>query len=178
MSPADGEAICAIYNYYVENTAATFEDKPLQIADMEERICKISAKYPYLVLEDEYGAVNGYAYINTWKERGSYRFSAELSIFVRNGLEGGGMGRQLMERLLEEVRKTNIHALIAAIVIPNEKSIALHEKFGFSKIGHFSEAGYKFDKWHDIGYWELILGLNKSSEPLDQVSCENQKGSS
>jgi phosphinothricin acetyltransferase len=153
----DAEAICSIYNYYVENTIHTFEEKPLQIDEMRERIRGISAKYPYLVWEDELGEVNGFAYINTWKEREAYRFSAELSVYIKEGLHGMGIGRSLMEKLLEEARKTEIHSLVSGIVLPNDASVSLHEKFGFVKIGLFREIGYKLNKWLDVGYWELIL---------------------
>ena len=153
----DGEASCAIYNHYVENSISTFEEMPIQVDEMRERIRKISANYPYLVLEDGSGEINGFAYINTWKEREAYRFSAELSVYIKNDLLGRGMGRSLMEKLLEEVRKTEIRSLVSGIVLPNDPSVALHEKFGFVKIGLFREIGFKFNKWLDVGYWELIL---------------------
>ena len=161
-SPADGAALCAIYNYYIENTIVTCEETPINAAEMDDRIRKISAKYPYLVWEEKAsgtgaGEINGYAYVNTWKERSAYRYAAELSIYVRNGLHDRGIGRALMERLLEEVRKTDIHALVAGIALPNDRSVMLHEKYGFKKIAQFLETGYKFGKWLDIGYWELIL---------------------
>ena len=157
VSPADGAAICAIYNYYIENSIVTFEETTLQTIEMEERIRMICAKFPYLVMDDEACQIIGYAYINTWKERSAYKFAAEISIYLRNNFLGRGVGSRLMEGLLDEVRKTDIHSLIAGITLPNDSSIALHEKFGFRKIAHFSEIGYKFDKWIDVGYWELVL---------------------
>ena len=161
VSPGDAAIICDIYNYYIENSIASFEETPVRAAEMEERIRKITAMYPYLVLEEAGGAgvseINGYAYINKWRERSAYRFAAEVSIYVRDGFQSRGMGRKLMEKLLEEVRRTNIHTLVAGIVLPNHRSVALFEKFGFKKIGQFSEIGYKFDRWHDVAYWELRL---------------------
>jgi phosphinothricin acetyltransferase len=157
VSPADAAAICDIYNYYIGNTVITFEEIPVKTAAMEERICTISAKYPYIVWEEAAGEINGYAYVNTWKERSAYTFSAEVSIYIREGFQGRGMGRKLMERLLEEVRKTDIHTLVGGITLPNEGSIALHEKFGFKKTAYFGEIGYKFNRWLDVGYWQLIL---------------------
>ena len=156
VRPADGAAICDIYNHYIENTAITFEEVPLQTAEMEERIRTISAKYPYLVWEEE-GEINGYAYASAWRVRSAYRYAAEVSIYLKNGFQGRGMGRELMEKLLEEVRRTDIHSLVAGIALPNENSIALHEKFGFKKIARFKEIGFKQNKWLDVGYWELIL---------------------
>ena len=157
VSPDDAAAICSIYNHYVKDSIITFEEKPIQIDEMRERIRKISAKYPYIVWEDESGEVIGYAYINTWKEREAYRFSAEVSVYVKDGLHGRGIGRSLMEKLLEEVRKTEIHSLVSGIVLPNDPSVYLHEKFGFVKIGLFREIGFKLNRWLDVGYWELIL---------------------
>ena len=165
VSPGDAAAICDIYNYYIENTIISFEEKPLSTVEMEDRLRRISAKYPCIVWEEESGGaggtnageINGYACANTWKERSAYRYSAELSIYVRDGFQGRGMGSMLMERLIEEVRKTEIHTLVAGIALPNERSVALHEKFGFRKIARFQEIGRKFDKWLDVGYWELII---------------------
>jgi phosphinothricin acetyltransferase len=153
----DAAAICSIYNHYVESAIFTFEEQPIQVDEMRERIRKISAKHPYIVWEEESGEVNGFAYINTWKEREAYRFSAEVSVYIRNELRGRGMGRALMEKLLEEVRKTEIHSLVSGIVLPNDPSVILHEKFGFVKIGLFREIGFKLNRWLDVGYWELIL---------------------
>ena len=156
-NPADSPAVCAIYNYYVENTTHTFEEKTVSTGEMEDRIKTIGAKFPYLVMEDGSGEITGFAYINTWKERSSYRFSVEISVYVRENRRGKGIGRKLMEELLKETKKANIHSVVAGIVLPNDESIALHEKFAFKKIGQFIEIGFKFDKWHDVGYWELII---------------------
>jgi phosphinothricin acetyltransferase len=153
---SDAEAICGIYNYYIEHTVITFEEIPLSIGEMEERIRKISSKYPYLVWEEN-EKVTGYSYINTWKERAAYRYAAELSIYLENGKQGKGVGRTLLTRILEEVRKTDIHVLVSGITLPNDRSTALHEKFGFKKIAQFNEIGYKDNNWLDVGYWELIL---------------------
>jgi len=171
VSPRDAAAICEIYNYYIEDTIISFEETPLGTAEMEDRIRKISAKFPYFVWEEGSNGmansrssceINGFAFINTWKERSAYRFSAELSIYLRDGFQGSGMGRKLMEKLLEEVRKTDIHSLVAGIALPNDRSIALHEKFGFKKIAQFEEIGCKFNKWLDVGYWELIVEKENS----------------
>jgi phosphinothricin acetyltransferase len=156
VRPGDAVSIAGIYNYYIENSGITFEEIPFSVHEMEERILEISAKYPWLVWE-EAGDVTGYAYVNTWKERAAYRYAAELSIYIKHDCQGKGMGRELLRRLLEEVRKTDIHALVSGITLPNEASVALHEKFGFKKIACFNEIGFKLDKWLDVGYWELIV---------------------
>ena len=149
-------AICAIYNHYVKNTTVSFEEQPVSINEMERRVRNVTGKYPWLVWEAE-DEILGYTYVNTYKERSAYRYSAELSVYLKNGMEGKGMGSGLLARLFEELRKTEIHALVSGITLPNERSVALHEKFGFTKTAHFREVGFKMGRWRDVGYWELLL---------------------
>jgi phosphinothricin acetyltransferase len=156
VNTADAPAICGIYNYYIANTAISFEEDPVSVAEMEDRIRTVTAEYPWFVRE-EGSETLAYAYVHKWQERMAYRYAAELSIYVKHGQEGRGMGRELMARLLEAVRETEIRALVSGITIPNDRSIALHEKFGFQKVARFNEIGFKLDQWLDVGYWELII---------------------
>lgn len=156
VKPEDAAAICGIYNYYVKNTVITFEEKPVSIHEMEGRIRETTRSFPWLVWETE-GTLAGYAYTHPWRERSAYRFSAEDSIYLKQGFEGRGIGKHLLSRLLEEMKKTTIHAIVAGITIPNDRSVSLHEKFGFTHIARFREIGYKQDAWLDVGYWELII---------------------
>jgi phosphinothricin acetyltransferase len=153
---ADATAICGIYNYYVEHTVITFDEIPVSVESMADHIGETTAHFPWIVWE-EGGEVLGYAYFHQWKERRAYRFSVEDSIYLKEGFQGQGAGKKLLARLLEEVKNTGIHAVVAGITIPNEKSIGLHEKFGFKKIALFPEIGYKLGKWLDVGYWTLVL---------------------
>jgi phosphinothricin acetyltransferase len=153
----DAASICGIYNYYIENTVATFEEEPVSVKNMKDRIKTVTAKYPWLICE-EAGEVLGYAYIHAWHERSAYRFTAEDSIYLQHGKTGKGIGRALLGLLLEEARKLDIHALMSVITVPNEVSTGLHEKFGFKPVGCFAGVGYKFGRRLDVGYWELILG--------------------
>ena len=152
----DAQAICDIYNYYVLNTIVTFEEDIVLADDMADRIKKVSEKYVWLVYEQE-GEIIGYAYAGEWKSRCSYRFSVESSVYLKNGFSGKGIGSKLYEALIKNLEKTDIHAVIGGISLPNEGSIALHEKFGFEKIAQFKEVGFKFEKWIDVGYWEKII---------------------
>jgi phosphinothricin acetyltransferase len=156
VKPEDAAAICSIYNYYVRETTVTFEEVPVSIKAMEGRIRDIGAKYPfYVYIDGEY--LTGYAYASTWKERSAYRYSAETTVYVKQGHEGKGAGTALYAQLIAAARKAGIHALVAGITLPNEQSVALNEKFGFKKIACFNEVGYKQNKWIDVGYWELLL---------------------
>lgn len=156
VKDSDAKNIAGIYNHYVRETVATFEERPVSIGEMTGRVAAVSAKYPWLVLEEN-GEVSGYACLNSWKERYAYRYAAELSIYLKTGLEGKGRGTELMKALLEAARKTELHALVSGITLPNERSAALHEKFGFVKIAQFNEIGFKLGRRLDVGYWELII---------------------
>lgn len=153
---ADSAGIIQIYNYYVENTSISFEEKPVTQQEMERRIGAVTQGYPWLVYEES-GEVLGYAYINRWKERSAYRFTAETTIYVEKSRAGQGIGSKLLSVLLDRARAMGLHALIAVIAQPNKKSVALHEKFGFKKVAHFAQVGFKNDHWVDVGYWELEL---------------------
>lgn len=156
VTAEDVETIRSIYNYYIENTVITFEENALTLSEMQERVQTISSKFPYLVLEED-GEVVGYAYANTWRTRNAYRFSCETSIYLRHGLDGRGRGQRLYEALLCQLREQGFHLLVGGITLPNEKSVRLHEKLGFKKVGEFSEAGWKFDQWLDVGFWQLVF---------------------
>jgi L-amino acid N-acyltransferase YncA len=152
----DIREICSIYNYYIENTTVTFEDEPVSADEMEKRILEVATSYPWLVYED-FGKVIGYAYASRWKARAAYKHSAELSVYVSKDYLGKGIGKKLYEALIAELRKTNIHVVIGGMSLPNEQSKRLHESMEFRKVAEFKEVGNKFQKWIDVGYWELIL---------------------
>ncbi len=153
---ADASEICRIYNHYIETTRITFEETPITAEDVAARISSVMQTYPWLVCE-EGGRVIGYAYATRWKDRSAYRYSVEAAIYLDHGRVGKGSGTELIERLLHELRLRKIHSVICGIALPNPASVGLCEKFGFERIAHFKEVGYKFDKWVDVGYWELLL---------------------
>ncbi|HVU17388.1 MAG TPA: arsinothricin resistance N-acetyltransferase ArsN1 family B [Candidatus Didemnitutus sp.] len=153
---SDASAICAIYNHYVLHTWVTFEEVPVTEAEMAGRIRDTLIALPWLVLEEQ-GDVLGYAYANKWKVRAAYRHSVEITVYLRHDAIGRGRGRVLYEELIAKLRGTGIHAVIGGIALPNEASQRLHEKLGFKKVAQFEQVGRKFDRWIDVGYWELIL---------------------
>jgi phosphinothricin acetyltransferase len=154
VKPADAKAITSIYNYYIRETAITFEEIPLSITEMEKRIAAVSAAFPYLVWEED-GEVLGYAYVHRYHERSAYRFTLEDTIYLKNGCEGRGAGKVLFAALLDAAKKREAHVIMSLITVPNDRSVALHEKFGFVKRGEFEEVGFKLGKWLNVGYWEL-----------------------
>ncbi len=152
----DVEQICEIYNHYVENAVCTFEIEPVTVDEMTKRIENVTRAYPWIVAEED-GLIIGYAYAGKWKEREAYRFTVETSVYIRCGYEGQRLGSTIYTSLIRRLRSQGVHAVIGGVVLPNEQSERLHERLGFEKIGHFSEVGFKFDSWRDVGYWELIL---------------------
>jgi phosphinothricin acetyltransferase len=150
----DAEVIAAIYNHYVRDTVVTFEEEPVSTADMEVRIGQISADgLPWLVAEHD-GVIQGYAYASKWKERVAYRFSVESTVYLAPGAEGRGLASALYSALFARLAECRVRAVMAGIALPNARSVALHEKFGMTKVAHFREVGFKFGQWIDVGYWE------------------------
>jgi len=152
----DAAAVAAIYNHYVATTIISFEEHAVAPDEMAQRIRDVTASLPWLVHEED-GRVTGYAYATRWRVRSAYRFSAETSVYVEAGRGGKGIGTALYKALLEELRRREIHMAIGGIAQPNPASVALHESLGFEKVAHFKEVGRKFERWVDVGYWELRL---------------------
>ena len=156
-SAADAGAIARIYNYYVQNTVVTFEEEPVSDSDMAARVAVIQGlSLPWLVAEVD-GAVVGYAYANKWKGRSAYRYSVETTIYLENGKEGRGIGAILYRALMPILRELGVHTAIGGAAIPNEASVALHEKLGFEHVATFRQVGFKHDRWVDVAYWQLLL---------------------
>lgn len=154
----DARRICKIYNYYIENTAVTFETTPVPETEMKGRINEIiDSGFPYYVGEIE-GKVAGYYYIHKWNGRCAYSSTKEVTIYLDKDYIGKGLGSTLYEHLFQNLDKENTHVLIAGICIPNEGSVKLHEKFGFKQASLMKEIGWKFDQWRDVGHW--LLNLN------------------
>ncbi len=152
----DAKQIADIYNYYIRNTFITFEEDALTEENMKVRIRTHTKNLPWIVCEDN-NEILGYAYAAEWKTRSAYRFSVESTVYLKQDQQGRGLGTLLYQELLNRIKKSNIHIVLGGIALPNEASVALHEKFGFKKVAHLAEVGYKFEKWIDVGYWELQI---------------------
>jgi phosphinothricin acetyltransferase len=156
-APADAAAIAAIYNHYIEHTVITFEVDPLSDDDMRARIAKVQgAGYPLLVW-DEASEVRGYAYASQFRDRAAYEHSAEATVYLAPGATRRGIGSALYGELVYRLRAGGTHLVVGGIALPNEASVALHEALGFTRVGTFSEIGRKFDRWIDVGFWQLRL---------------------
>ncbi len=154
--PADSEALARIYNHCIKQTVVTFEEEARSSSEIHRRIQEIQSSLIWYVAEkaDE---VVGYAYAGQWSCRSAYRFSTEVTAYVAPDHTGQGIGSTLYGKLLPALKDRDIHAVLGGISLPNEASVSFHEKFGFSKVAHFREVGFKFNRWIDVGYWQSIL---------------------
>lgn len=152
----DAKQLVDIYNYYVVNSIVTFDEIPFSENDFKDRINTISSKYPFIVFEeDDY--ILGYAYANMFRQKPAYNHTVETTIYLKNDVQGKAIGTKLYSELLNELKEQKYHAIIGGLTLPNEASVKLHEKLGFKQVAHFKEVGFKFNKWLDVGFWELIL---------------------
>lgn len=157
VSPDDAAEIAGIYSYYVEHTTVSFETEAPDEAGMRRRIVEISSSFPYFVAELD-GRVIGYSCVHPWKERRAYYRTLETTVYLREGVTAHGVGRLLMERLIDACRHmADCHALIACITTENEVSRRFHESLGFEEVSHFKEVGHKFGRCLDVTDMELVL---------------------
>lgn len=164
----DAAACAAIYAPYVELTAISFEERAPDPLEMEARMVRYAATHPWLVAEDG-GEVIGFAYGCRHQERAAYRWAAEVSVYVAANRRGKGIGRQLYEALFARLRRQNLRVAIAGITLPNEASVALHERLGFTQIGINPGIGWKAGRWHDVSWWRLGLVPPSEGAPLEPL---------
>ena len=159
----DAKELLNIYEYYILNTAITFEINVPTLAEFEDRIKNITEKYPYICIFDN-NKILGYAYAHEYKPRDAYKYSCELSIYLDNSLKGHGFGKLLynnIESRLKEMGIKNIYSCVTYVDKGDEyvtnNSVEFHKHLGFVEVGHFHKCGYKFDRWYDILWLEKIL---------------------
>jgi len=172
--PQDADAVAAIYAPYVLETAISFEEAPPSGAEMASRIAATLTTHPFLVFEES-GRVLGYAYGGVHNERAAYRWSANVSVYIAHDAHRRGIGRTLYERLLSTLARQGFHSLFAGITLPNAKSAGLHEALGFVHLGTYREVGFKFGRWHDVGWWRLPVGVGlpkADPTPFSRLSDE------
>ncbi|HEX8513142.1 MAG TPA: GNAT family N-acetyltransferase [Allosphingosinicella sp.] len=168
-TPDDAAAIAEIYAPFVTGSCVSFETEPPDGAAMRARMEAGGGLYPWLVGEAEDGRLLGYAYAARFRERPAYRFAVETSVYLRAGAGGRGFGRRLYEPLLAILGAQGFTQAIAAITLPNEASVRLHERLGFEPAGTYREVGWKFGAWHDVALWQRALA-NAGTPPAEPVA--------
>src|SRR5262245_32308085 len=153
----DAAAICAIYNDAVVNTTAVFDYRPRSLEAQQAWLAsKREQDLPVLVAE-EAGAVVGFASFGPFRPWPAYAHTVENAIYVAPDRRGGGVGGRLLPPLLDLMRARRLHAVVAGITADNEPSLRLHRRLGFVQVAHFREVGWKFDRWLDLLFLELML---------------------
>ena len=161
----DAEAIVAIYEPYVRNTAITFEYEVPDPEEFRSRIRETLKTHPYLVAT-EGGSIAGYAYAGPLRKRAAYQHSAEMSIYIDQRYRQQGIGRSLYLELEKQLVRQNVFSLYAGVTVSDrpddayvtDGSICFHERMGYTRIGEYHLCGYKFGQWYSVAWLEKSLG--------------------
>lgn len=154
----DAESVRAIYNDEVLHTTATFDLVTRSLDDQREWLSSRSGAFSALVAVDAAtDEVLGFAALSPYKERAAYRTTVEDSVYVRRDRAGQGIGRLLLEALLEVAAGSGFHAVMARIEASGTASRALHAACGFELVGVEREVGRKFNRWLDVALMECLL---------------------
>ena len=154
---ADLEQFAEIVNHYIETTAINFRDKPQSDEDWEATWEVLHERYPFVVADKD-GVLGGIAYASPWKLRGAYKWTCEVTVYVRAGHEHQGIGRALTSRMIELLDNQGYRAIVAVIALPNAASVALHESLGFTHAGTLQQLGFKHGEWRDVSFWQRLHG--------------------
>jgi phosphinothricin acetyltransferase len=155
-TPGDVPAIAAIYGHAVRGGVATFDVTDPPESYWQEKVAATEAGDHAVVVEDA-GAVVGYAYSCAFRPRPGYARTRETSIYLAPDAVGRGLGRRLYAHLLGQLRADGMHSAVAVVAQPNPASTALHESLGYVLVGTLREVGFKFDRWVDTRWYQLIL---------------------
>lgn len=162
----DAAAIAAIYRPYVEGSRISFEESAPDAAEIARRMR--GPIHPWLVIEVD-GQVAGYASTSPMRNRAAYRWSVETGIYIATEMQGRRLGKQLLEAHIETLKRQGFVTIIAGIALPNDASVALHEKMGFTLSGIERGVGYKLGHWVDVGRWQRDLAPRRP-EPASPLN--------
>jgi len=153
----DVESIMAIFNHAIEHTTAVYNYEPYSFEMMQEwYLAKINKGRPILVYEQDNKAI-AFATYDNFRLRPAYQFSVEHSVYVDINYRKNGIAKALMLKLIELAQAEGIHTLIGGIDAENAVSADFHEKLGFKEVAHLAQVGYKFNRWLDLKFFQLIL---------------------
>ena len=153
----DIQAMLEIYNEIIINSTAIFQYEAQSIEMRKAWFAEKKEKnYPVLVAEED-NLIVGFSTFGQFRNWPAYQYSVENSVYVKAGCRKRGIGKLLLQPLIDAAKEMQLHTIIAGIVADNEASIALHKQFGFVEVAHFKEVGFKFDKWLDLKFLQLML---------------------
>ncbi|OHV42057.1 MULTISPECIES: GNAT family N-acetyltransferase [Pseudofrankia] len=166
----DAAIIREIYAPWILETAISFEEAVPSVDEMLERM-NARPRMPWLIAEVD-GEPAGYAYASRHAARAAYRWSADVSVYLTKGQRGRGLGRRLYDHLIPEVRALGYVTLFAGVTHPNPASVGLHTAVGFQLAGVHPNTGYKFDRWHDVGWYVLTPDGGPPATPAEPLEWD------
>ncbi|MDR3636627.1 MAG: GNAT family N-acetyltransferase [Isosphaeraceae bacterium] len=160
----DMPVICEIVNYFIKNSWVNFRTRPQTSQEWTSDWERHRERYPWLVAtrQDE---VIGVAYAAPFKPREAYDWCVEVTVYVSHEIHRRGVGKTLYRHLIPILQDQGYRTMVAVIGLPNPNSVALHEAFGFEHAGTLRRVGYKFDEWHDVGFWQRTV-VSDGGRPL------------
>ncbi len=162
---ADAASVAAIYAPFCgSDSVVSFETTPPTPAEMAGRIANTTVVCPWLVAEDASG-IRGYVYAGRHRERAAYRWSVDVTAYLRVDSRGQGLGTALYGVLFELLRMQGFFKAYAGIALPNPASVGLHSSLGFKQVGVYHGVGYKGGAWRDVSWWELELQPDAANPP-------------
>jgi L-amino acid N-acyltransferase YncA len=153
----DVAAITMIYNQGIEDRVATLETTLRTEEERKNWLLDRSEKHKVLVIEDEAGEIYGWASLNLYNSRCCYSGTADISIYIKRDMRGKGLGKILMEALVEEAGKQGFHKLVLMALNSNEAGKKLYKKSGFREVGVFEKHGLLDGNWIDVVIMEKLL---------------------
>ena len=160
------QAILDIFNEAILTSTALYDYQPRALASMEAWFAaKDKGNFPVLGFEDEAGNLLAFGSYGTFRAWPAYKYSVEHSVYVHKDHRGQGLGLQVMQSLIAAARQRDVHAMIGGIDATNAASIALHERLGFKHAGTLPQVGFKFGRWLDLAFYQLLL--DTPSNPVD-----------
>ncbi len=158
IRPGDIPACVALYNHYVADTTITFEEVPLTVESFTARVEAVTRRYPFLVWEDDHsGKVIGYAYLYVYSERTAYRFTCDLSIYIKEGYGHCGIGNRLYRAIEKLAYAQGIYSIFSVVSAENPPSLRFHERQGFTRIADLDDIAFKKGRWIGIRYYRKFL---------------------
>jgi phosphinothricin acetyltransferase len=160
-------AILEIFNDAILNSTALYDYKPRAPESMIGWFkTKQTGGFPVIGAENATGELMGFASYGTFRAWPAYKYSVEHSVYVKAAHRGKGIGSALLARLIDEARVRERHVIVGGIDVENASSIALHRKLGFVHAGTIRHAGYKFGRWLDLAFYQLVL--ETPSAPVEE----------
>src|SRR5258705_7530752 len=159
---ADASAMLAIYAPYVRDTAISFETEPPSEEEFQGRV-RATLEVGLWLLCEAGGSVLGYAYAGRFHARDAYQWTIEVTAYVNADHPRKGVGLGLYTSLLGCLALQGFRRAVGVIALPNPASVGLHERMGFAPAGVLRAVGYKHGRWHDVGWWQRVLGEHDPS---------------